>query len=191
MTGTMKRLGLGIAATAIAVSLAGGTHLAGQSSGTAQEPQNRGPRGFGGPDGSGAPHGLMGRGGRGWSSGPGRGGVLGPMMLRRLDLTDAQKERVKGIVDSHQEEMRGVRQRAMKAHVALEAAITAETFDEATIRMRAAEVAAADTDAAVHRARVYNEVYQILTPDQQNKLKTIQANMQQRMQNREQRRGQR
>jgi periplasmic protein CpxP/Spy len=184
MTGTMKRLGLGIAAATVAVSLAGGAHVAGQTSGTAQEPQDRGPRGSGGPGGPGGPHGLMGRGGRGGSGGPGMG-VLRPMMLQRLDLTDAQKERVKGIVDSRHEEMRAVRDRAMKAHAALEAAITGDTFDEATVRTRAAEVAIVDADAAVHRARVYNEVYQILTPDQQNKLKTIQANMQKRMQNRE------
>jgi periplasmic protein CpxP/Spy len=182
MTGTMKRLGLGIAAATIAVSLAGWAQVAGQTTGTAQEPQDRGPRGFGGPGGPGGPHGWMGRGRAG---GPGRGGVLRQMMLQRLDLTDAQKERVKGIVDSHHEEMRAVRDRAMKAHAALEAAITGDTFDEATVRTRAAEAAIVDADAAVHRARVYNEVYQILTPDQQNKLKTIQANMQKRMQNRE------
>jgi Spy/CpxP family protein refolding chaperone len=111
------------------------------------------------------------------------------MMLQRLDLTDAQKERVQGIVDSHRTEMRALGERAMKAHAALEAAITGETFDEATVRTRAADVAGVDAEVAVYRARVYNEVYQILTPDQQKELKTLQANMQNRMQNREQRRG--
>jgi Spy/CpxP family protein refolding chaperone len=40
------------------------------------------------------------------------------------------------------------------------------------------------------RARVYNEVYQILTPDQQKQLKQLRAEMQQRMQERGGHRGQ-
>jgi len=105
------------------------------------------------------------------------------MMLRQLDLTDAQGERVKGIVESHRDEIKAIETRARAAHLALQAAITGETFDEATVRTKAADVAAIDADAAVARARGFNEIYQILTPEQQSKLKTIQAAMQQRMAN--------
>jgi protein CpxP len=110
------------------------------------------------------------------------------MMLGRLDLTDAQQERVKGIVDSHREETRALGDRAMKARDALETAIAGDTFDEAAVRTRAAEIAAVEADMAVARARVYAEVYQVLTPDQQSKLKEVQADMRQRQQNRAERR---
>jgi len=115
--------------------------------------------------------------------------MLQMMVLRQLDLTDEQKTRVKAIVDSHRDELKAIGARAMSAHMALEEAISGSTFDEATVRTRAADVAAVDADAAVARARGFNEVYQILTTEQQAKLKEIQANMKQRMASRGQRGG--
>ncbi|MQA28752.1 MAG: periplasmic heavy metal sensor [Luteitalea sp.] len=179
MRATITRLGFAIGALAVAVSLAGGVYAAGQNNSSTQGPD--GQRRFGGPGR------MMGRGGPG---SPMRG-VLPPMVLQRLDLTDAQKERVKTIVESHRDEMRATFDRGLKARAALDVAIGGDTFDEATVRTRAAEVATIDTDAAVSRARVFNEVYQILTPEQQTKLREIQAEMQKRMENRQQRRGQR
>ena len=44
---------------------------------------------------------------------------------------------------------------------------------------------------AVARARTYDQVVQILTPDQKTKLKAIQANMQNRMKSHEQARQER
>jgi protein CpxP len=170
MTITIKRLGLAAAATVVAVSLAGGAYASGQdNSGQGPGPGRAGR--FGGP-------------GRGGPMGPGGpGGMMELMAVRRLDLTDAQKERVKGILDSHKDEIKAIGDRARAAHLALDAAITGETFDEATVRTKAAEVAAVDADAAVARARGFNEVYQILTTEQQAKLKEMQANMQKRMAN--------
>ena len=107
-------------------------------------------------------------------------GILGPMMIERLDLTTDQRDRVKQILDSHREEQQSIAKRAMLAHDALEAAITAEAFDESVVRARAADVAAVDADATVARARIYAEVFQILTSDQQAKLKSMQTEMRQR-----------
>src|SRR5439155_20944849 len=97
-----------------------------------------------------------------------------------LDLTADQKDRVKQIVDSHHDEQQAVGNRAMAAHEALQAAITGDTFDETLIRTRAADVAGVDADEAVLQARIFSEVLQILTSDQQAKLKSIQAEMRQR-----------
>src|SRR5205823_2121290 len=118
------------------------------------------------------------------------GGILGPG-FQRLNLSDAQQTRVKEILDSHRDEMRALGEKARAAHQALEAATTGPTFDESTVRTKAADVASIDADLAVMRARAYTEVYQILTPDQQKELKQFQADMQQRMQARGARRGQR
>jgi periplasmic protein CpxP/Spy len=169
MKSALQRAALGIGATVVALGLAGGAYLHAQNTS--------------------APHQGGGRsGGPGFGRG-GPGGILGPA-FQRLNLTDAQQARVKEILDSHRTDMQTLGGKAMAAHQALDAAIVGTTFDEATVRMKAADTATIDADMAVMRARVYNEVYQILTPDQQNQLKQIQADMQQRMQNRGANRGQ-
>ena len=193
MSGKTKRIVLGLGAAALAVALAGVTYAAGQNNSPAQG-RGFGPGGpgrFGGPGGPGGP---MGRGGRGGPGGPMGAGILGPMMIERLDLTNDQRDRVKQIVDSHREEQQTIGERGMVAREALEAAITADGFDESVVRARAADVAAVDADATVARARIYAEVFQILTSDQQARLKSMQADMRQRQEqmraNRQERRGQ-
>jgi protein CpxP len=170
MTQRVKRLALGIGASVVALSLAGGVYVSAQN-----DPGPRAGAGrFGGPG--------FGPGrGRGGPGGP--GGILGPG-FQRLDLTDAQKSRMKEILDSHRDEMRAIGERAMAARQALETATASDSFDEATVRTKASELAAIDADTAVMRARVYNEVYQILTPDQQKQLKDLRTQMQQRRQDR-------
>jgi len=151
-------LTVGVGAAAIAV---GGDQ--------AQGIERRAPGGFfgfaqGGPGGP---------GGRGRMGGPGRGGPLAGLPLRELNLSDAQREQVKAIVDSHQAEMKAVGDRAMTARQALHAATTSASFDEAAVRARAAELAAVEADVAVGRARIFADVYQILTPEQQAKVKEL------------------
>ena len=85
-------------------------------------------------------------------------GVLGPMMLNRLDLTSDQRDRVKQIVESHREEQPAIHQRTMAAHDALQTAVTSGSFDEALIRARAADVAAVEADQVV-RARIFAEAF--------------------------------
>ena len=106
-------------------------------------------------------------------------GVLGPAMSR-LDLTDDQRSRVRQITESHREEQRAIADRARQAHAALREVTEGGTFDEAAVRARAADVANVEADMAVARARIFSEVYQILTPEQQAKLKTLQAERGQR-----------
>ena len=72
--------------------------------------------------------------------------------------------------------------------------MTAATFDEATVRQKAADLAAVDADGAVLRAKVYSEVWALLTPEQQAKAKRCRRERTQRAGQRrervEQRRGQ-
>jgi Spy/CpxP family protein refolding chaperone len=171
MSGMIKGIVLGLSAAAITVTLAG-VGFASSQAGGSQQPPAAGPGGPGrfGPG--------FGRGGPGGRSGP--MGMLGPMMLGRLDLTSDQQDRVKQILDSHRTEQQAIGKRSMAAHDALESAMTSGAFDETVIRSRAADVAAAEADESVLRGRIYAEVLQILTSDQQAKLKTMQAEMQQR-----------
>jgi Spy/CpxP family protein refolding chaperone len=101
--------------------------------------------------------------------------ALGPIM--RLNLSDAQRDQVKGMVDSHRDEHQAIAERARAAHDALQVAVTADQFDEGTIRARSAEVASVDADIAVAQARLRNEVLQILTADQRAQLKKIETEM--------------
>jgi Spy/CpxP family protein refolding chaperone len=135
------------------------------------------------------PGGPMGR--RGGPGGPGfggPGGPLGPMMLGRLNLTTDQQDRVKQILDSHRDDQQALAKRAMTARQMLQDAVTGGTFDESAVRTRAADLAAVDADEAVLQARIYAEVFQILTPDQQKALQDLQANMKNRMQQMQQNR---
>jgi protein CpxP len=102
-------------------------------------------------------------------------------MLRMLSLTDAQKDQVKSIMESHKDERKALGDRARTAHQALHAAVTADTVDEALIRQKSADAAAVDADLAVAEARTHAEVWQILTPEQKSKAKEFQAKAEERM----------
>ena len=162
---TAKRFGLGFGTALLALGVSAGVYASAQNTNGDQRP-------------------FSGRMGPGGPGGPGRGGPGGPMMLLRgLDLTDAQKDQVKSIMQGHQDERKALGDRARTAHQALQAAITAETVDEALIRQRSADVAAVDADMAVAEARIHAEVWQILTAEQKAKAKEFQAKAQERMKN--------
>ena len=76
--------------------------------------------------------------------GPGPGGPLGDLgfALRQLELTDSQREQVRGVMQSHETEFRELGERMRTARQALDAAISADTVDESAIRARSAEWAA-------------------------------------------------
>lgn len=172
MTSAFTRIGLVLGATAIAVIVAG----AGYQNLSAQGPGFGGPgrADFGGPGGPGGR-----RGGPGGPGGPGAPGGPGLMpLLQRLDLTSDQRDRVRQIMDAHRDDQKALGDRARKANDALQDAML--TFDESAVRARAAEVAAVDTDRAVAETRIASEVYQILTAEQQQKLKTLRTEMQER-----------
>ena len=95
-------------------------------------------------------------------------GIL-PMLGRDLELTDAQRDQIKAIADSHKDDWKALADRARTAHMALNEAVTADTIDEALIRQKSSEVAAVDADMAVARARAHAEVFQILTAEQKAK----------------------
>ena len=83
-----------------------------------------------------------------------------------LNLTESQREQVQGDRRAAREaETRAVGERAMAARQALHAAITPTSFDEGLVRARAAELASVEADLAVSRARIYADVFQILTPE--------------------------
>ena len=159
MTTSMTRIGTAVGAALLTVGLgAAALSIAGdQQNQTPTTDGRRGGPGFGGP----------GRG-RGMPGGP-----LGGLPLRELNLTESQREQVRAIVEPREAETRAIGERAMAARQALHAATTSASFDEGLVRARAAELASVEADLAVSRARIYADVFQILTPEQQAKAKEI------------------
>jgi len=162
MTRTLKRAALGVAAALLSV----GVYAAAQDQNTNQTPPPfRGGRGAG----RGAPW-DQGRGGPG-------GGPMGmlPPLGPELQLTDAQREQIRTIAETHRDEWKTLADRGRAAHQALMAAVAADEVNESAIRAKSAEVAAVEADAAVARAHAHAEVLQILTADQKSTLKDLQA----------------
>jgi periplasmic protein CpxP/Spy len=131
-----------------------------------QPQQPRGP-GFGGPP----------PGGRGGPGMRGPGGPMGPMGFgpgfRQLDLTDDQKAQLKSIAESHRDEFRAAGEKARAAHDGMQALIEADAIDEAAIRAKSAEIAAAEADVMILNAKVRKESMQVLTTEQLAKLKEL------------------
>jgi protein CpxP len=165
-------MALAFGAGLIALGVTAGAYLHAQDQNTSPQPppfrgRGMGPggpgRGPGGPGGPGGPMGML------------------PMLGPRIGLTDAQRDQVKAIADSHGDEWKALADRGRAAHEAVNAAVTADAIDEALIRQKSAEAAAVDADMAVARAHAHAEVLQILTADQKAQLKKMQAGMKKRM----------
>lgn len=110
------------------------------------------------------------------------GGPMGPMLpLGQLDLTEAQQEQVRTIMQSHGNELRATAEQLNAAHRAQHDAVTAVPFDEGTVREKASALAAIQSDAAVLHPRVHSEVWAVLTPEQQAKATEIRAAREKRM----------
>jgi protein CpxP len=179
MKNIVTRVGLGIGVAALAIGVVAGVYAAAQdqnSSGGHRPPFGR--RGPGGPGG------LVGRGG---PQGP--MGLLGPIALGALDLTDAQETQMRTLVEAHRASTNPLVERAATARQGLDAAVMASTVDEGTIRARSAELAAAEADLAVARARLHADILKILTPEQRTRLEQMRARGAERMREMRERRG--
>lgn len=114
-----------------------------------------------------------------------RGGRMG-FFPRSLNLTDAQHEQVKGIMQKERPTMKPLFQQSHQIELQLRQ-FSEGTFDEAKVRTLATQKAQIESELTVQKTRIHNELFQLLTADQQAKMKEIEANrearMQQRMQN--------
>ena len=173
LSGTRTKVlvgGVGLAVAAVALVAAPAAHTAEAHAAEAQ-------RG-GGPRGRGA-----------WLGGPRGGGSAGAFLpsLRRLDLSDEQRDQVRAVIGKSREAARTHVREMRAAREALAAAVAAETVDEDRIRNLAADLGRLAGDAAVRRAQVYAAVRQILTPEQQARAEEIEARREERRSARRQR----
>jgi periplasmic protein CpxP/Spy len=101
------------------------------------------------------------------------GGGFDGLALRELDLTDAQREKIRSIRDQNREAARAIGEKLMAARRGLQETARAETVDESAIRAAAGALANAEAEAAISRARVHAQVWKVLTPEQQEKAKAF------------------
>ena len=137
----------------------------------AQGPGDRG-RGAGPFGGAGRP------GGRGFAAG---------FALGQLDLSDAQKQQVRDITKRHRDQSEPLAQRLQQAMEAQRAAIQAIPVNESLVRSAAQDLAATQADMAVEQARLHSDIFGVLTSEQQEKAKQLEAQGQARARERQQR----
>jgi protein CpxP len=101
--------------------------------------------------------------------------------FRQLNLTDDQRGQVKAVMQKEHSTMKPLMQQMRQMHEQLKQ-YEEGTFDEVKVQALVAQQAQTMVQLKVQEARIHNELYQLLTPDQQGKLKEIEANREARMQ---------
>ena len=94
-------------------------------------------------------------------------------MARDLKLTDAQKEQVREILKGEKERVEPMREKLAANRKKLHEAAEAAPFDEAAVRVIAADQAAIIQEMMVARARVHSQINAILTPEQRELAKKL------------------
>ena len=105
-------------------------------------------------------------------------GMRGDMMgfpFRQLDVTDAQRAQIKAVMQKEHATMKPLMQQMHTMQQQLKQ-YSEGTYDEAKVQALVAQQAQTLVQLKVQETRIHNEIYQLLTPDQQAKMKEIEAN---------------
>jgi len=101
--------------------------------------------------------------------------------FKQLDLTDAQRAQVKEVMQKEHSTMKPLMQQMHTMQQQLKQ-YSEGTYDEAKVQALVTQQSQTLVQLKVQETRIHNEVYQLLTSDQQAKLKEIEANRAARMQ---------
>jgi Spy/CpxP family protein refolding chaperone len=115
--------------------------------------------------------------------GHGQWGMDGHMMgffADYLNLTDAQQAQMKTVMQKERPAMKPLFQQSHQIDQQLRQYVEG-TFDEAKVQALATQKAQIEAQLTVAQARLHNELFQVLTPDQQGKMKDMEARHQARM----------
>ncbi len=112
-----------------------------------------------------------------------------PMLrgMRQLNLTEEQRQQVRDTMQRHREELKTVGEQLRAARQALHAATDAEVVDQEAVRAATSQMAEAQAQGAILRAKIRQEVFALLTPEQQEKAKALRQQAEQQMELRRQR----
>jgi len=113
-------------------------------------------------------------------------GLGGPMMehfARELNITDEQKTQMKAVMQKEHPTMMPLMEQQRQIDLQLRQYVEG-AFDQAKVQALATQKAQVQAQITVQETRIHNELYQLLTPDQQSQLKQLEATHEARMQQR-------
>jgi len=118
----------------------------------------------------------------------GHRGMGGPMeFLHKLNLTDDQRAQIHAIMQKEHPVMKPLFEQQHAVELQLRA--NAEgNFDAAKVQALATQKAQIQAQITVAETQIHNQIYQVLTAEQQSQLKQMEANHEARMQERMQQR---
>ena len=116
----------------------------------------------------------------GMGMGMGHEGHMMGFFAKYLDLTDAQRTQMKAVMQKEHATMKPLMQQAHQTQQQLRQ-YEQGAYDEAKVRALATQQAQTMAELTVQKTRIHSEMYQLLTPDQQTKLKELEAKHQARM----------
>ncbi len=105
----------------------------------------------------------------------GRASILG---LRQLDLTPAQRESIRTVIQTHRAELQKLRRQSVPIRRALREATTGTAIDESVIeniKDHSNQLAETITLSVLEVAKLRSEIFALLTPAQQDKAGKLQA----------------
>ena len=116
--------------------------------------------------------------------GPGFGmGHEFQFFAKYLDLTDDQKAHMKAVLQKEKPTMTPLMQQMHQLESQLKQ-YEEGTYDAAKVQTLVSQQSQSLVQMKVNEARIHNELFQLLTPDQQTKMKEFEANREARMQQR-------
>jgi periplasmic protein CpxP/Spy len=92
-----------------------------------------------------------------------------------LNLSDAQQAQAKSIMEKEHATLRPLFQQLHQTEQQLRQ-YEQGAYDEAKVRALAAQESQAQIELTVQKTRIHSELFQLLTPDQQAKMKQFEAN---------------
>jgi Spy/CpxP family protein refolding chaperone len=104
---------------------------------------------------------------------------------KQLNLTDEQKTQMKTIMESAHTTMKPLRQQSHQIDQQLRQYAMGKSMgkdEEGAVQQLATQKATIDAQLIVARTKIHNQLFQLLTPDQQTKAKEMVANHEARMQ---------
>ena len=111
----------------------------------------------------------------------GMGGHMMGFFAKYLDLSDAQKAQIKAVMQKERPTLEPLMEQLRQAHEQLKP-YEEGAYDEVKVRAIVAQHTQTVEELAVQETRIHNELFQLLTPDQQAKMKEFEANREARMQ---------
>jgi Spy/CpxP family protein refolding chaperone len=115
-----------------------------------------------------------------WGMGGHRGHHM-EFFARYLELSDAQRTQMKAVLQKEHGTINPLMQQMHQTEAQLKQ-YEQGAYDEAKVRALATQQAQAQVELTVQKTRIHSELFQLLTPEQQIKMKEFEANREARWQ---------